>query len=122
MSINHSSSNYDHRGGHNWGIVVRCRNLVGNRLVYLDHNRETRGWVIRDFIVGLRLDNEHSQLSIEAIEEEADMDEFPPWLNVAHEPEWRDYLTARTNAVLRLHDHPISTDTNKAAGTWLRLP
>jgi hypothetical protein len=50
------------------------------------------------------------------------MDEFPPWLNVAHEPEWRDYLTARTNAVLRLHDHPISTDTNKAAGTWLRLP
>jgi hypothetical protein len=114
---------YDHRGGFNWGIVVRLRNLVGNRLVYFDYNSETQGWVIRDFIVGRKLDHENSSLSIKNIEEDADMDEFPPWLNVHTEAaEWEVYLKNRTIAVLGLHNHPISTDSpNRAADKWLPL-
>ena len=48
-----SPNNYDHRGGGNYGIVVRCPNIVAHdRLVYFDHNRDRGSWVIRDLITG----------------------------------------------------------------------
>jgi hypothetical protein len=117
-------NNYDNRGGDNLGIVVRCLNIVGNRLVYFDHNRWSGGWVIRDFLLGLRLDNQHSVLAVQEIEADADYDEFPPWLNVGHEArEWHDYLKTRTNAVLKLRNDPISkSPPNPASGTWRKLP
>jgi hypothetical protein len=119
-----NDSNWDHRGASNWGIVVRCENLVGDRLVYLDHNRDTDGgWVIRDFIVGDRLDNEHSTLSLDDIVKDADKDESPPWWNVEREAEWRDYLKTRTIAVLQLHDRPLSTvRPNRPTDGWRKLP
>ena len=118
-----NESNYDDRGNDNFGIVVRCPTLVGNRLVYFNHNRKTQGWVIRDFIVGQKLDKETSRLSVKDIEADVDYDEFPPWLNVSREAEWRDYLRARTNAVLRLHNDPLSTVLpNGQSGKWRDLP
>jgi hypothetical protein len=122
MSVNHN--NYDPRGGLNLGIVARLPTLVGNRLVYFDHNAETKSWVIRDFIGQRKLDNWHSQLSITDIERDADMDEIPPWLNAELEADkWRDYLGLRTTAVLKLHDKPISTDLpNRPTDNWLSLP
>jgi hypothetical protein len=93
--------------------------------VYFDYNRETQGWVIRDFILGEKLEKENSQWTIQEIEKDGDLEEIPPWLNVDREAaEWRAYLTARTRAVLRLHDTPISTDRpNQSAGNkWLPLP
>lgn len=114
--------NYNDRGNSNLGIVVRLQTLVGDRLVYFDYNRKTKGWVIRDFIGEWKLENEHSKLSIGDIEADADMDEFPPWLNVEHEKEWRDYLRHRTNAVMSLRTHPISMeDPDPAAGKWLKM-
>ena len=64
------------KGVENLGIVVRCPTLVGNRLVYFDYNHVGQGWVIRDFITGWKLDNEHSSLSVDNIE--ADVDYRPP--------------------------------------------
>jgi hypothetical protein len=121
MPVKHD--NYDHKGGNNYGIVVRCPTLVGDRLVYFDHNRAGHGWVIRDFIVGERLDNDHSDLSVADIEADAVHDEPSPWLNVECEKEWGVYLSTRTNAVLRLHERPISTvSPNRPTDRWRKLP
>ena len=43
------AQNYNHRGAGNYGIVVRCPRIVGDRLVYFDHNAKRGTWVIRDF-------------------------------------------------------------------------
>src|ERR1035441_3984108 len=101
MPVN--QSNYDHRGGGNYGTVVRCPTLVGDRLVYFDFNNDRQTWVIRDFITRLKLDDEHSPLTVLEIEADAVNDEFPPWLDVRRDAaEWQVYLRGRTNAVLRL--------------------
>ena len=57
-------SNYNNRGGGNYGIVVRCPNLIGDRLVYFDHNTQRGTWVVRDNITGLQLSNNTSHLSV----------------------------------------------------------
>jgi len=94
--------NYSHRGGGNYGIVVRCPNLIADRLVYFDHNRERGSWVVRDFLTSHRLDNEHSPLTVAQIEGDATYDEHPPWCNVENRPDdWTTYLRLRTTAVFR---------------------
>ena len=117
-------SNYDHRGGGNYGIVLLCPTIVSpHRLVYFDHNRERGTWVIRDFISGYRLDNLHSTLTVPQIEADATYDEFPVWRNVEQNPDdWRTYLNLRTTAVLRLSG-PIRSQNapNANSGTWQLL-
>lgn len=76
MPINPNS--YSRRGNNNLGAVVRCPNLVADRLVYFDHDSVTGAWVIRDFISGLKLDNHKSSLTVAQIEADADYDEYPP--------------------------------------------
>ena len=122
MPVNHS--NYDHRGRGNYGIVIRCPNLVGDRLVYFDYNNDSEHWVIRDFIAGQKLDNAHSLLSVADIEADAVGDEFPPWLDVKRDAvEWQFYLRTRTNAVLRLRlSGPSTVLPNRPSDTWLPLP
>lgn len=122
MSVN--SSNYDHRGGGNYGIVVRCPNIVAHdRLVYFDHNNDRGSWVIRDFITGHRLDNDHSALTVADIEADATYDEFPPWCNVEVSPaDWRTYLALRTTAVSRLRAPLGSVSAvNPQSGNWQPL-
>ena len=123
MPVNHS--NYDHRGGNNVR-VIRCPTFVGDRLVYFDYNTTSRNWVIRDFILDLKLDNEHSPLLVADIEADAvrDEDEFPPWLNARLDAaEWKAYLRNRTNAVLKLRtSEPSTVRPNRQSDTWLPLP
>lgn len=58
--------------------------------MYFDYNDDRKSWVIRDFIMGRKLDNHHSRLSVADIEADAVEDEFPPWLNVTDDAEeWR---------------------------------
>ena len=60
--------------------------LVGDRLVSFDYNDGSQRGAIRDFIAGLKLDNEHSSLSVAEIEASAvHDDEFPLWLDVRHD-------------------------------------
>jgi hypothetical protein len=122
MPVN--SSNYNHRGGGNYGIVLLCPNIVGpNRLVYFDYNRDRRTWVVRDFIAGQRLDNLHSTLTVAQIEADATYDEFPVWCNVEENPDdWRTYLNLRTTAVLRLSS-PLHSQglPNASSGDWQLL-
>jgi hypothetical protein len=121
MAVN--QTNYDSRGGGDYGIVVRCPNLVGDRLVYFDFNDARQSWVIRDFVAGVRLDNEHSPLTIKDIEADAVDDEFPPWFDVRRDAaEWKAYLRGRTMAALRLRGAPISiTAASRVSDTWLPL-
>jgi len=122
MSVN--PNNYNHRGGGNFGIVLRCPNVVANdHLVYFDHNKDRGSWVIRDFIAGQRLDNSHSPLTVAQIEADATYDEFPVWCNVEVNPaEWQAYLTLRTTAVLRLSGPLRSTSIpNPGSGNWQPL-
>jgi hypothetical protein len=113
------AGNYDHRGDLNYGIVVRCPNVVGDRLVYFDYNRRTNAWRIRDFIVGLILSNSTSPLSVAQIEADADHDEFPPWWNADRDPmSWGTYLRLRTTAVCHLRGAPPTASPNPASGTW----
>jgi len=121
-----NSENYGSRGG-NLAIVLRCPNIVADdHLVYFDHNRQTRNWVIRDFIAGKRLDNfqpQHSNLTIEQIEADATHSETPPWLSVENHPaDWQMYLTHRTTALRRLNG-PLRAfqQPNPASGTWQPL-
>lgn len=122
MPVN--ANNYDHRGGGNYGIVLRLPCLVADdRLVYFDHNRDRGSWVIRDFIMGLRLDDNHSELGVAQIEADAIYDEFPTWCNVEVNPvDWRTYLTHRTTAVFKLR-RPLgpTVPPNTRSGTWLPL-
>src|SRR4051812_44667319 len=101
MPVNQNNQN--HRGGGNYGIVLRCPNVVAeDRLIYFDFNRKRRTWVIRDFINNQRLDNLHSPLTVAQIEADATYDEFPTWCNAERNPaDWRTYLSLRTTAVLR---------------------
>jgi hypothetical protein len=109
--------NYSHRGGGNYGIVLRCPTVVANdRLVYFDHNRDRGTWVIR-------LDNAHSPLTVAQVEADATHDEFPVWCNVETNPvDWRAYLTLRTTAVFRLSG-PLGPTTapNPDSGIWQPL-
>jgi hypothetical protein len=114
-------SNYDHRGGGNYGIVLCCPTVVAqDHLVYFDYNRERGTWVIRDFIAGQRLDNNHSVLTAPQIEGDATYDEFPIWCNAETNPvDWRTYLTLRTNAVGRISGPLRSTNPpNPNSGNW----
>ena len=122
MAVN--PNNYDHRGGGNYGIVVRLPQIVADdRLVYFDYNRNRGSWVIRDFIAGRRLDNDHSALTVPQIEADAAYDEFPIWCNVEVNPgDWRTYLDLRTTAVFRLSGPLRSTvPANPQSGNWQTL-
>lgn len=113
--------NYDHRGGGNYGIVLRCPNIVANdRLIYFDHNRDRGSWVIRDFVAGHRLDNNHSNLTVAQIEADATYDEFPAWCNVELNPtEWQQYLILRSTAVFRLRGVlPAPSTPSSRSGNW----
>jgi hypothetical protein len=116
--------NYNHRGGGNYGIVLRCPSLVADdRLVYFDYNRDRDTWVIRDFIANQRLDNIHSLLTRQQIETDATYDEFPAWCNVEENPaDWRTYLVLRTTAVLQL-GRPLRATIapNARSGDWRPL-
>jgi hypothetical protein len=122
MPVN--TNNYDHRGGGNYGVVVRLPQIVADdRLVYFDHNKKRGSWVIRDFIVGRRLDNDHSSLTVPQIEADATYDEFPIWCNVEVSPaDWKTYLDIRTTAVFRLSTPLLSTSApNSGSGNWQPL-
>ena len=97
--------NYNHRGGGNYGIVIRCPNIVADRLVYFDYNADRSSWVIRDFIIGQRLENNDSPLTVAQIETDTNYDEFPPWFNAENTDGWASYLRLRTSAVFRLGRH-----------------
>jgi hypothetical protein len=117
-------SNYNHRGGRNYGIVLCCPNIVADdHLVYFDHNRNRGSWVIRDFVTGRRLDNECSGLQVADIEVDANYDEFPAWCSVEEHPDaWKTYLMLRSTAVLRT-GHPLTSPTAQgpAFGSWQPL-
>jgi hypothetical protein len=122
MAVN--PSNYNHRGGGNYGIVLRLTQVVADdRLVYFDHNKDRKSWVIRDFVAGQRLDNNHSRLTVAQIEADGNDDEFPVWCNVeTNAADWKVYLTLRTTAVLRLGGPLRSTITvNPQSGLWQPL-
>jgi hypothetical protein len=105
MAVN--QNNYDHRGGGNYGIVLRCPNIVADdRLVYFDQNRERGIWVLRDFVGEHKLDHNNSPLSVAQIEADAIYDEFPIWCAVEDQPaDWKTYLTL----------------TSLPSSAWLRL-
>ena len=110
---------YCHRGGGNYGIVLICPNLVGDRLVYFDHNRARGSWVIRDFIAGCRLDNESSRLTVAQIEADATYDKHPPWCNVETDPaDWRTYLRLRTTAAFKRGEGRSLDAPNPQSGRW----
>lgn len=114
--------NYSHRGGGNYGIVVVCPTLIADRLVYFDHNRERGSWVVRDFITGRRLDNEHSPLTVAQIEDDAAYNEYPPWCNVENEPGgWTTYLRLRTTAAFRNGVGRSLDAPNPQSGQWQPL-
>lgn len=118
------SNNYDHRGGGNYGIVLRLPHIVADdRLVYFDYNKNRESWVIRDFIAGQRLDDNHSALTVAQIDADATYDEFPIWCNPEVDPtDWKTYLTLRTTAVFRLSG-PLRSQTgpNPQSGNWQPL-
>lgn len=116
-----TQANYDHRGGGNYGIVMRCPNIVGDRLVYFDYNAQRHSWVIRDFISGLSLSNNDSQLTVPQIEFDANHDEFPPWRDVSYQMEWATYLFLRTSAQFRLGALPTITQPNPVSGRWRNI-
>jgi hypothetical protein len=114
-----NQNNYDHRGGGNYGIVLRCPRIVADRLVYFDFNQHTEAWVIRDFIVNKMLRSDASNLTRAQIEADATLDEFPAWCNVEENPDdWAAYLRLRTTALLRLRTAPSNSGPNPASGTW----
>jgi hypothetical protein len=118
------SNNYDHRGGGNYGIVLRLPQVVADdRLVYFDHNKNRGSWVIRDFITGRKLDDNHSALTVAQIEADATYDEFPIWCNAEENPtDWRLYLNLRTTAVFRLRGPQRSAiGPNPQSGDWQPL-
>ena len=122
MPVNPSS--YDHRGGGNYGVVLRCPSVVADdHLVYFDVNKERSTWVIRDFITGQRLDNKHSHFTVQEIERDATFDEFPIWCSAEQkQTEWRTYLTLRTTAVQQLRTPLDAPRTpNRASGNWQPL-
>jgi len=113
-----NQENYNRRGNDNSGIVLRCRKIAGNHLVYFDRN-SAGGWAIYDFMSGFVLRSTFSRLTIEEIENDADHDEFPPWANVERDRrEWEVYLRLRTTAVFRLRRVPIIKRPNS---DWKRL-
>jgi hypothetical protein len=114
--------NYSHRGGGNYGIVLVCPNVIANRLVYFDHNRERGSWVVRDFICGWRLDNQSSALTEAQIEADATYDEHPPWCNVEANPaDWKTYLQLRTTVALGHGDGRSLDAPNPQSGHWQPL-
>jgi len=122
MPVNQNS--YNHRGGGNYGIVLLLPQLVADdHLVYFDYNKVRGSWVIRDFIAGQRLDDNHSPLAVTQIEAGATYDEFPVWCNAETNPEdWRLYLTLRTTAVFRLGSPMrLPVAVNPQSGLWQPL-
>lgn len=120
MPVN--ANNYGSRGGVNSGIVIKCPNLVADRLVYFDCNAESGAWVIRDFIGECKLENRDSHLTIADIEQASVFDEYPPWRNVETEnhSNWKSYLLMRTTAAF--HTRTVSTDPpNNDSGGWRPL-
>jgi len=95
--------------------------LIAGRLVYFDHNRERGSWVVRDFITGRRLDNEHSPFTVAQIEGGATYDEHPPWCNAEKNPEdWTTYLRLRTTAAVRSLGRSLEVP-NPQSGQWQPL-
>ena len=120
MAIN--EENYSHRGGGNYGIVLRCPNLIADRLVYFDRNRERGTWVVRDFITGWRLNSENSPLTVSQIEDDATYDEHPPWCNAEKHPgDWTMYLRLRTTAAFKRRDARSLDVPNPRSGHWQPL-
>jgi len=108
---------YQARGKNNRGVVLRCPNLVGDRLVFFDRDSETGSWVLRDFIRELQLTHANSSLTVKEIEADADHDEKPPFHNVLKVKDWRTYLLLRTKAVFGSRDVSDALP-NSNAGLW----
>ena len=115
------SNHYDHRGGGNYGVVLCVPRVVADeRLVYFDHNKNRGSWVIRDFVAGQKLDDNHSALTGAQIEADALYDEFQfgatrRRIRLTGE----SYLNLRTTAVFRLRGplrSPIGP--NPQSGVW----
>jgi len=113
---------YSHRGGGNYGIVILCPTLIADRLVYFDQNRERGTRVIRDFIAGWFLDDKHSRLTVDQIEEDAAYNEHPPWCNAEKHPDqWRTYLRMRTTAAFRRGRGRSLEIPDPKSGRWQRM-
>ena len=120
MPLNHD--NYNHRGGGNYGVVLVCPDLIADRLVYFDYNRDRGSWVIRDFIFGRRLDNENSPLTVSQIEGAVTYDEYPPWCNAeTHPADWTTYLRLRTTAAFHNGEGRSMAAPNPRSGQWQLL-
>ena len=65
----------------------------------------------------LRREFSERAIAIQQIEDDADYDEFPAWLNADTDREaWRTYMRLRTAAVSTFHVLPIITQANLAGG------
>ena len=122
MAVN--PNNFNHRGGGNYGIIVRLPQIVADdRLVYFDYDKKRGSWVIRDFVTGQKFDSDHSTLTVSQIEADATYDEFSIWCNVEKvQSDWTTYLKLRSTAVFRLSASLNSPKAeNPRSGTWHSL-
>ena len=101
-------------------VLCLPRVVADERLVYFDHKKNRGSWVIRDFVAGQKLDDNHSALTGAQIEADALYDEFQfgatrRRIRLTGE----SYLNLRTTAVFRLRGplrSPIGP--NPQSGVW----
>jgi hypothetical protein len=109
------------QGGGQKAVIVRCPNVVGDRLVHFSRNDLDQTWVIRDFITRKQLTNIASPLTAVAIEADANHSEVAPFHDVARVDEWAGYLLLKTMVVFHPQSPTQRTPPNPASGAWLSL-
>jgi hypothetical protein len=102
-------------------VIVRCPNVVGDRLAHFSRNPLNHNWVIRDFITRKQLTNIASHLTAEAIEADANYSEIAPFHDVACVDEWAGYLLLKTMFVFHPQNPTLRTPPNPASGAWSSL-
>jgi hypothetical protein len=112
---------YAQHGGGNDVVILRCPNLVGDRLVHFTRNRLSQNWVIRDFVARKQLTSLASPLTSDAIEADAVYSEPAPFHDVANVDDWAGYLLLKTMFVFHLRNPTPRTPPNPASGAWLSL-
>ena len=100
-------------------LLLRCRRdrrstvLCTLITIFQEDGPSTIFWGLRV----LRREFPERAITIQQIEDDADYDEFPAWLNADTDREaWRTYMRLRTAAVARVHVLPIITQANLAGG------
>jgi hypothetical protein len=116
-------THYQHHGSGNYTVILRCPNIVGNRLVHFDQNRKRGTWVLRDFVMKQQLSNitAAAGVTVAAIEADADHSEPPPYHAVTYDDHWCGYLFLKT--MYNFHPNtPTSTaPPNAASGAWVPI-